>query len=71
MSERGTGKERSASRILFRIPHEKRKLGGLKRRLDDNIKLNRGEKGCEGVDWIELNPYNKVQRRPSVDFRVA
>jgi len=32
----------------------KRPLGKLRRRLEDNIKMNLQEVGCGGVDWIDL-----------------
>ena len=31
-----------------------RPLGRSRRRLEDNIKMDLQEVGCEGVDWIEL-----------------
>jgi hypothetical protein len=35
-------------------PEGKRPLAGLRRRWEDNIKINLKEIGCEGVDWIYL-----------------
>jgi hypothetical protein len=32
----------------------KRPLGTLRRRWDDNIKVDFQEKGCGGLDWIDL-----------------
>jgi hypothetical protein len=32
-----------------------RLLGRLRRRYEDNIKTGLNEKGCEDVDWINLN----------------
>ena len=32
----------------------KRPLGSLRRRWDDNIKIDLQEVGCEGMEWIEL-----------------
>jgi hypothetical protein len=34
---------------------EKRPFGRLRRRYEDNIKMNFQEVGCGGVDWIEVN----------------
>jgi len=30
------------------------RFGRLRRRLEDNIKMNVQEVGCEGIDWIDL-----------------
>ena len=35
-------------------PEEKRLLGRLRRRWQDNIKMDIQEVGCGGIDWIEL-----------------
>ena len=35
-------------------PEGKRPLGRLRRRLEDNIKMDLQEVGCGGMDWIEL-----------------
>ena len=35
-------------------PEGKRSLGRLRRRWEDNIKMDLQEMGCEGLDWIEL-----------------
>jgi hypothetical protein len=35
-------------------PEGKRPLGTLKRRWEDNIKMDLQEVGCEGMDWIEV-----------------
>ena len=32
----------------------KRKLGGPRRRWEDNIKMDIQGVGCEGMDWIDL-----------------
>jgi hypothetical protein len=37
-----------------RKPEGKRPHGRLKRRLDDNIKMDLHEVGCGCMDWIEL-----------------
>ena len=38
----------------MRKPEEKRPLGGLRPRWDDNIKMDRQNVGCGGVVWIEV-----------------
>jgi hypothetical protein len=48
------GETRTASRILVGKPEGKRPLGRLRRRWVDNIKMDLGEIGWDGVDWIEL-----------------
>jgi hypothetical protein len=48
------GETRNAYRILVGKPEGKRPLGKPRRRLVDNIKMDRGEIGWEGRDWIEL-----------------
>jgi transcription termination factor 2 len=49
------GETRSANRILVGKPEGKRPLGRPRRsRYVDNIKMNFGEIGGDGVDWIEL-----------------
>ena len=35
-------------------PEGKRPLGRLRRRLEDNIKMDLQEVGCEGTDWIAV-----------------
>ena len=35
-------------------PERKRPFGRPRRRLEDNIKMDLQEMGCEGMDWIEL-----------------
>jgi len=35
-------------------PEGKRPLGKLRRRWEDNIKMDVREVGCEGIDWIKL-----------------
>jgi hypothetical protein len=42
-------------RLLVGTPHEKRPLGRPKLRCVDNIKMDHGEKGWDGVDWIGLS----------------
>jgi hypothetical protein len=48
------GETRNACRILAGKPEGKRSLGRPRRRWVDNIKLDLGEIGWDGVDWIEL-----------------
>jgi hypothetical protein len=35
-------------------PGGKRSLGRIRRRWEDNIKMDLKEAGCGGMDWIEL-----------------
>jgi hypothetical protein len=48
------GETRNAYRILVGKPEGKRPLGRPRRRWVDDIKMDLGEIGCDGVDWIEL-----------------
>jgi hypothetical protein len=48
------GETRNAYRILVRKPEGKRPLGRPRRRWVDNIKMDLGEIGWDGADWIEL-----------------
>jgi hypothetical protein len=48
------GEKRNAYRILVGKPEGKRPLGRPRRRWVDNIKLDLGEVGWDGVDWIDL-----------------
>ena len=41
-------------RVLVGKPEGKKPLGRHRRRLEDNIKMDLQEVGCEGMDWIEL-----------------
>jgi hypothetical protein len=41
-------------RILAGKPEEKRPLGRPRRRWVENIKMDLGEIGWDGMDWIEL-----------------
>jgi len=45
---------RSLYRVLVGKPEGKRPLGRTKHRWKDNIKMERLEVGCMGMDWIEL-----------------
>jgi hypothetical protein len=48
------GETRNAYRILVGKPEGKRPLGRPRRRWEDNIKMDLGEIGWDGRDWIEL-----------------
>jgi hypothetical protein len=48
------GETRNAYRILVGKPEGKRPLGRQRRRWLDNIKMDLGEIGWDGRDWIEL-----------------
>jgi hypothetical protein len=43
----------------------KRPLGRLRRRWEDNIKMDLQEVGCECMDWIELAHDTKSWRAPA------
>jgi hypothetical protein len=45
---------RGVYRVLVGKPEGKRPLGRLRRRWDDNIKMDFQEMGCGAKDWIEL-----------------
>jgi hypothetical protein len=44
----------NACRILMRKPEGKRTLGKPRRKWADNIKMDLGEIGWGGMDWIDL-----------------
>ena len=48
------GKGRGVHRVLVEKPEGKSPLGRLRRRWEDNTKMDFQEVGCEGIDWIEL-----------------
>jgi len=48
------GEEKIIYRVLVGKPVRKRPLGRPRRRWEDNIKMELGEVGCGGMDWIEL-----------------
>jgi hypothetical protein len=48
------GEKRNAYRILVGQPEGKRPLGRPRRRWVDNIKMDLGEIGWDGMDWIDL-----------------
>jgi hypothetical protein len=45
---------RMGKRILFGKPEGKRPLGRTRRRWVGNIKMDVGDVGCGGMDWIDL-----------------
>jgi hypothetical protein len=48
------GETRNAYKILVEEPEGKRPLGRPRRLWVDNIRIDLGEIGWDGVDWIEL-----------------
>jgi hypothetical protein len=48
------GERRGVYRVLMGKHEEKRPLGRLRRRWEDNIKMDLQEVGCGVLDWIEL-----------------
>ena len=48
------GERRGVYRVLVGKPEGKRPLGRLRRRWEDNIKMDLEEVGCGGMDWIDL-----------------
>jgi hypothetical protein len=46
--------KRNAYRLLVGKPEGKRRLGRLRRRWVDNIRMDLGEVECGDVDWIGL-----------------
>jgi hypothetical protein len=62
--KRGEGK--SVYRILVRRPEEKRPPGGLRRRWEDNIKMDLRERGIDGANRIRL-AQDRVQWRAFVN----
>jgi hypothetical protein len=48
------GTKRNAYRILVGKPEGKRALGRLRRRWEDNIRMDLREIGWSGMDWIDL-----------------
>jgi hypothetical protein len=49
------GEKRNAYRILVGKPEGKRPLGRPRRRCVDHIKMDLGEIGGSGVDWINVS----------------
>jgi hypothetical protein len=50
------GETRNAYKILVGKPEGNKPLGRPTRRWVDSIKMDLGEIGWDGVDWIELAP---------------
>ena len=48
------GDSRGVYRVLVGKPEGNKPLGRPRRRLEDNIKMDFQEVGCEGMDWIDL-----------------
>ena len=48
------GERRGVYRVLVGKPEGKKPLGRLRRRWEDNIKMDLQEVGFGGMDWIEL-----------------
>jgi hypothetical protein len=48
------GAKRDAYRVLVGKPEVKRPFGRLRRRWEDNIKMDLREIGCSVTDWIHL-----------------
>jgi len=48
------GEGRGVFRVLVGKPEGKRPLERLRRRWEDNIKMDLQGMGCESMDWIEL-----------------
>jgi hypothetical protein len=60
------GEGGGAYRILVGRPEGKRPLGRHRRRWEDNIKVDFGEIGIDGVNWIQL-AQERVQWRTFVN----
>jgi hypothetical protein len=58
--------DRCVYRVLVGRPEGKRSLGRLRRRWEDNIKLNLSERGIDGANWIQL-AQDRVQWRVFVN----
>ena len=48
------GEKRVVYRVLVGKPEGKGPLGRLRRRWEENMKINLKEVGCGGMDWIQL-----------------
>jgi hypothetical protein len=48
------GERRGANRVLLGKPEGSKLLGRLRRRWEDNIKMDLQEVGCGYTDWIEM-----------------
>ena len=55
------GARRGAYRVLVGRPEGRRPFGRLRRRWEDNIKMDRREGGW-GMDWIDMVHHRKRRR---------
>jgi hypothetical protein len=62
----GRGEGIGAYRVLVGRPEGKRPLGRPRRRWEDNIKMDLGEIGIDGTNWIRL-AQDRVQWRAFVN----
>jgi hypothetical protein len=60
------GEGRGAYRVLVGRPEDKRPLGRPRRGWEDNIKMDLGERGIDGANWIQL-AQDRVQREAFVN----
>jgi len=60
------GERRGLYRALVGKPEGKRPLGRLRRRWEDNIKMDLQEVGCGGMEWIDLSQ-DRDRWRPLVN----
>jgi hypothetical protein len=56
---------RGVYRVLVRRLEGKRSLGRPRRRWEDNIKMDLGEIGIDGANWIQM-AQDRIQWRASV-----
>jgi hypothetical protein len=54
------GENRNAYRLLVGKPDGKRRLGRPRRRWVVDIKMDLGEMGCGGVDWLMIGTGGKL-----------
>jgi hypothetical protein len=65
------GEKRNACRLLMGKPKGKKQLGRRRRRWVDNIKMDFGEIGWCGVDWIGLvQSKDKDKDKSSCEFGI-
>jgi hypothetical protein len=60
------GRGRGAYRVLVGRPEGGRSMGRPRRRWEDNIRMDLGEIGIDGANWIRL-AQDRVQWRPFVN----
>jgi hypothetical protein len=60
------GEERGVYRVLVGRPEGKRPLGRSLHRWKDNIKMDLGERGIDGANWVQL-AQDRVQWRAYVN----